>query len=58
MEARDIDAQSREVKAEPDYRSLPRDVQFDETLASVDAGPVPDPAAGRNLDQHRALRDD
>lgn len=26
--------------------------------ASVDADPVPDPAAGRNRDQHRALRDD
>ncbi len=57
MEARD-DAHSRDAKAEPDYRSLPRDVRLDETLASVDADPVPDPAAGRNVDQHRALRDD
>ena len=57
MEARD-DAHSRDAKAEPDYRSLPPDVRPDETLASVDADPVPDPAAVRNVDQHRALRDD
>jgi len=28
----------------------------DETITSVDADAVPDP--GRNVDQHRALRDD
>ena len=32
--------------------------RLDETIASVDADSVPDPAAGRNVDQHRALRDD
>lgn len=41
-----------------DYRTLPPSVQLDDTIASVDADPVPDPAAGRNVDQHRALRDD
>ena len=41
-----------------DYRTLPQGVRLDETIASVDADPVPDPAAGRNVDQHRALRDD
>lgn len=42
----------------PDYRTLPPGVRLDETIASVDADSHPDPAAGRNLDQHRALRDD
>ena len=43
----------------PDYSTLPSSrVDLDDTVASVDADPVPDPAAGRNLDQHRALRDD
>lgn len=41
-----------------DYRTLPPGVRLDETIASVDPGPVPDPEAGRNLDQHRALRDE
>jgi hypothetical protein len=42
----------------PDFRTLPPVVRLDETIAGVDADSVPDPAAGRNLDQHRALRDD
>jgi hypothetical protein len=42
----------------PAYRTLPAGVRLDETIASVDSDPVPDPAAGRNVDQHRALRDD
>lgn len=41
-----------------DYRRLPPDLRIDETIASVDADPVPDPDAGRSVDQHRALRDD
>jgi hypothetical protein len=41
-----------------DYSSLPSTVGPDETVTSVDAEPVPDPQAGRNVDQHRALRDD
>lgn len=45
-------------KSDRDYRRLPPDVAIDETIASVDADPVPDPDAGRNVDQHRALRDD
>jgi hypothetical protein len=45
-------------KLVPDYRTLPPGVRLDETIASVDADSVPDPAAGRNIDQHRALRDD
>ena len=56
MEARDDRPGS--AKPEPDYRSLPPDVELDETIVSVDADPVPDPAAGRNVEQHRALRDD
>lgn len=41
-----------------DYRTLPRSVRLAETVTSLDADPIPDPQAGRNLDQHRALRDD
>lgn len=50
------DARSGSAKA--GYGSLPPGVRLEETIASVDADPVPDPAAGRNVDQHRALRDD
>ena len=45
-------------KLMPDYRTLPPGMRLDETIASVDVDSVPDPAAGRNVDQHRALRDD
>ena len=41
-----------------DFRTLPPVGRLDETIASVDVDSVPDPAAGRNVDQHRALRDD
>jgi len=46
------------ARPEQDYRTLPPGVRLVETIASVDPGPVPDPDAGRNVDQHRALRDD
>ena len=46
------------AKSTQDYRSLRPPVRLDEPIASVDPGPVPDPEAGRNVDQHRALRDD
>ena len=46
------------VKPEPNYQHLLPAVPLDETIESVDVDPVPDPAAGRNIDQHRALRDD
>jgi hypothetical protein len=46
------------VEPAKDYRRLPPAVRLEETIASVHADPVPDPEAGRNLDQHRALRDD
>jgi hypothetical protein len=42
----------------PDYRTLPPKVRLDETIASVDPDPVPEPDGGRNPDQHAALRDD
>lgn len=38
------------AKHEPDYRTLPLSVRLDETIAIVDADPVPDPAAGRNVE--------
>lgn len=46
------------AKVVKDYSSLPPNVRLDETIASVEAEPVADPQAGRNVDQHRALRDD
>jgi hypothetical protein len=46
------------VSPAKDYRRLPPAMRLDETIATVDADPVPDPEAGRNVDQHRALRDD
>jgi hypothetical protein len=55
MEAQDLTGRA---KPESVYRILPPGVRLDETIASVDADPVADPAAGRNVDQHRALRDD
>ena len=45
-------------KREQDYRTLPPTVSLDETIASVESEPAPDPNAGRNIDHHRALRDD
>ncbi|GAA5117104.1 hypothetical protein GCM10023339_27130 [Alloalcanivorax gelatiniphagus] len=41
-----------------DYSVLPARVRLDETITSLDAAPLPDPHAGRNVDQHLALRDD
>lgn len=49
---------SRDPDREPDYRTLPPGVRLDETIATVETDPVPDPTAGRNVDLHRALRDD
>lgn len=46
------------VKPKQDYRSLPPKLRLEDTIASVQPDPVPDPEAGRNVDQHRALRDD
>jgi len=46
------------VEPKKDYRTLPPGVRLDETIASVEPDPAPDPDAGRNVDQHRALRDD
>lgn len=52
--------EDRPGRSEPrqDYRRLPPEVRLDDTIASVEADPVPNPEAGRNMDQHRALRDD
>ena len=52
------DERANDVAPAPDYRTLPPKVRMEETIASVDPDPVPEPEAGRNLDQHRALRDD
>ncbi len=45
-------------KREQDYRTLPPGVSLDETIESVEPDSDPDPDAGRNVDQHLALRDD
>jgi hypothetical protein len=45
-------------KRQQEYRTLPPAVSLDETIASVQPDAAPDPDGGRNLDQHRALRDD
>jgi hypothetical protein len=46
------------TKRAQDYRTLPPGVSLDDTIASVDPDPAPDPYAGRNVDLHRALQDD
>ena len=52
------EGRSSKRKREQDYRTLPAGVSLEETIASVEPDAVPDPDAGRNVDQHRALRDD
>ena len=42
----------------PNIRTLPPVGRLDETIASVEVDSKTDPVAGRNVDQHRALRDD
>ena len=58
MEAGDKDNRQRGAKVSKEFSSLPPNVRLEETIASVDPELVPDPLAGRNVDQHRALRDD
>ncbi|HSU02126.1 MAG TPA: hypothetical protein VLK03_06215 [Nocardioides sp.] len=50
--------QGQAADSAKDYSSLPPSVSLDDTIESTDPDPVPDPHAGRNVDQHRALRDD
>lgn len=57
MDARDNASRDR-GKPERDYRALPPSVRLDETIVTVDTDSLPDPDAGRNVEQHRALRDD
>jgi hypothetical protein len=52
------DRRPSKPKREQDYRTLPPAVALAETIASVDPDAAPDPDAGRNVEQHRALRDD
>ncbi|HWI43752.1 MAG TPA: hypothetical protein VNS81_09025 [Nocardioides sp.] len=53
-----MDAQrTGRVQPEHDYRTLPVTTPLDQTIATVDADPLPDPHAGRNVDQDDALRD-
>lgn len=49
---------SRHTKSKNDHRTLPPAIDLDETVAGVAPGPAPEPEAGRNMDQHRALQDD
>lgn len=41
-----------------DYSELPTTVRPEDTVASVDTHQAPDADDVRNVDQHRALRDD
>ncbi len=40
------------------FSTLPASVAVEDTIASVDTRRSPDPDDVRNVDQHRALRDD
>lgn len=51
---RDDSARRREQA----FRTLPPAVDPADTIESVEPDDAPAPEAGRNLDQHRALRDD
>lgn len=53
-----LDSDPGERPGRKDYRRLPDGVPVAETVETVDVDPVPDPEAGRNAEQHRALRDD
>jgi hypothetical protein len=55
MQAED---RSDEPRRKQDYRTLPPAVSLDQTVATVEPDAAPDPDGGRNVDQHRALRDD
>ncbi|MDN4174832.1 hypothetical protein QWY28_17855 [Nocardioides sp. SOB77] len=48
----------REPQDRTDYTRLPAPTPIEDTVVSVDAAPLPDPHAGRNVDQHLALRED
>jgi hypothetical protein len=52
------DDHTHSAKPAKEYRRLPPAVRLDQTIATVQADRPPDPEAGRNVDQHRALRDD
>jgi hypothetical protein len=54
----DAAPEPHEDGAAQDYRRLPPQVRLEETIAGVDPDPVPDPQAGQNVDQRRALQDD
>ncbi|UDY22702.1 hypothetical protein [Nocardioides sp. Kera G14] len=52
------DDRLRQAEHQKDYTRLPEGVRLDETIETVDPQSPPDSHAGRNADQHRALRDD
>lgn len=43
-------------EAHVDYTHLPEPVRLEDTIAEVDARPVPDPEAGQNTEQAFAVR--
>ncbi len=51
-------ASPRQPDRSTPYGALPPQVRLEDTVASVEPDDVPDPHAGRNVDQHSALRDD
>ena len=58
MEAGDEYNRRNGATVPEDYSSLPPNVRLEDTIAIVDPELAPDPLVGRNVDQHRALRDD
>lgn len=51
---------ARDDRSKPsqDYRNLPPGVALEDIIALVEPDAVPDPHAGQNVEQRRALRDD
>ena len=46
------------TRSERRFAALPESPRLEDTVGTVEADDVPDPHGGRNVDQHRALRDD
>ena len=46
----------RPAEPRPDYRRLPEPIDLDETIATHETDPPPDPAGGRDPDRDFMLR--
>ncbi|WP_164519535.1 hypothetical protein [Nocardioides ferulae] len=52
------DESARAGLAEGRFTALPTGPRVEQTVATVDPEDLPDPFAGRNVDQHAALNDE